>query len=215
VCTNPEFLERNEARWNSRLIPNGVDMTRFSMGAPRREDFGIPRGRPVVLMASALVPVKRVAAGIESISRIPDAHLVVAGDGNLRDEIDQLAARLLPGRFLRFTVKPEKMPDVYRSADVFLHLAEAESFGNVFIEAMACGLPVVGHDSARLRWIVGNNQFLTDTHDPQKVADAVRSALAAPATARAERVDRAAEFSLKSIGARYKAFFEALIAARN
>jgi len=101
-----------------------------------------------VLMVSALIPSKRVAAGIEAVSRIPDAHLVGAGNGPLRASIEDTAARMLPGRFMLLSVPSADMPELYRSADVFLHLSKGESFGNVYLEAIASGLPVVGHDSA-------------------------------------------------------------------
>jgi glycosyltransferase involved in cell wall biosynthesis len=68
------------------------------------------------------------------------------------------------------------MPALYRSADVFLHLSKEESFGNVFLEAMACGLPIVGHDSPRLRWIVGDDEFLLDTESLPEVASAIERA---------------------------------------
>jgi len=97
-------------------------------------------------MVSALIPSKRAEIGIEAVSQIPGAHLVVAGDGPLRQASDELAARLMPGRFTRLSLTPERMPALYQSADVFLHLSKAESFGNVYIEAMACGLPIVGHE---------------------------------------------------------------------
>ena len=106
VCTNPEFYERNKDRWRSTFIPNGVDCNRFSPGPDRRNEFGLPRNRLIVLMVSALTPSKRVAIGIEAVSYIADAHLVVAGDGPLRQQIETAAERLLPGRFTRLSVAP-------------------------------------------------------------------------------------------------------------
>ena len=118
--------------------------TAFSSGAPQREaELGLARAGLIVLMVSALDVTKRVEAGIESVSQIPDAHLIVAGDGPLRHAIDALARRLMPGRFQRLLLPADRMPSLYRSADVFLHLCKEESFGNVFIEAMACGIPIV------------------------------------------------------------------------
>ena len=128
------------------LIPNGVDIERFQPGLPQKAEFGFPQGRLIVLMVSALIPSKRVEAGIEAVSKIPDGHLVVAGDGPLRAEVNSLAAKLLPDRFTRLSVPPQKMPSLYRSANVFLHLSKIEPFGNVFLEAMASGLPIVGCD---------------------------------------------------------------------
>ena len=143
VCTNPDFFERNKSRWRCRMIPNGVDCDRFRLGPSQRQELGLPQDKLIVLMVSALDPTKRVEVGIQAVSKIPDAHMVVAGDGPLRQVVDADAARLLPGRFTRLSLPAERMPALYRSADVFLHLCKEESFGNVFIEAMACGIPVV------------------------------------------------------------------------
>ena len=55
VCTNPDFFNRNKARWRSKLIPNGVDLNRFSPGPAQHETFGLPAGRTIVLMVSALI----------------------------------------------------------------------------------------------------------------------------------------------------------------
>ena len=91
VCTNPDFYERNKSRWRCRMIPNGVDCDRFRPGPPQREELGLPRDGLIVLMVSALDPGKRVEIGIQAVSQIPDAHLVVAGDGPLRQVIDAQA----------------------------------------------------------------------------------------------------------------------------
>ncbi|MGA2127429.1 MAG: glycosyltransferase family 4 protein [Xanthobacteraceae bacterium] len=213
VCTNPDFYARNKGRWRCQLIPNAVDCNRFCPGPAQRDMFGLPPERLVVLMVSALIPSKRVETAIEAVSLIPGAHLVVAGDGPLRQKVDGAAARLMPGRFTRLTAPPEKMPNLYRSADVFLHLSKEESFGNVFVEAMACGLPVVGHDSERLRWIVGRADYLLDTEDVAALAERVRRAGDESQLGRDERVGRAANFSASRIAAMYRDFFAEVIDA--
>jgi glycosyltransferase involved in cell wall biosynthesis len=213
VCTNPDYFERNKARWHCRVIPNGVDTARFKPGASQRATFGLPADRLIVLMVSALIPTKRVEAGIEAVSRIPDAHLVVAGDGPLRQAVTARAAALLPGRFSQLSVAAEQMPDLYRSADVFLHLSKEEAFGNVFIEAMACGLPVVAHDTRRARWIVGDAEYLTDTDDLAATARQIELARVAAPDKQAARVTRAQDFSWTRVGAMYRAFFEERVAS--
>lgn len=205
VCTNPDYFERNRARWECALIPNGVYSERFVGEDFGSGQFGLPQDRPIVLMVSALIESKRVLDGVRTIARHPSAHLVVAGDGPLRGEAEALAARLLPGRYTRMTLDAARMPMLYRAADVFLHLSLLESFGNVFVEAMASGLPVVGHDTARLRWIVGDREPLCDTLDPAALDAALARALAAgrnPAPAGIER------FDWKRIAAGYRRFFE-------
>lgn len=213
VCTNPDFYERNKDRWHCHIIPNGVDCDRFRPSAPQREQFRLPADRTVILMVSALSPSKRVDVGIEAVSKIPQAHLVVAGDGPLRHSIDELAARLLPGRFTRLLLTPEQMPALYQSVDVFLHLSREESFGNVYVEAMASGLPIVAHDSPRLRWIVGERENLVDTSDPADVARAIELACRTSSPSeRLFRVDSAKRFSWSQIGERYRGFLTEVVA---
>ena len=213
VCTNPDYLARNRERWRCALIPNGIDATRFTPGPPERARLGLPVAGPIVLMVSALIPSKRVADGVRAVSHMPGAQLVVAGDGPEREAVDRLAGELLPGRFRRLTVAATEMPALYRSADVFLHLSREESFGNVFIEALGCGLPIVGHESERLRWIVGEDAVLLDTGDPAGVARALDEAIAARATLVPRGQARAANFAWPRVAAQYRDFLAEVIAA--
>ena len=215
VCINPDFLEHNIGAWNCRLIPNGADCDRFRPGVGARVQFGIPEDRFVVLMVSALIHSKRVEVGIDAVSRIPDAHLVIAGDGPLREAVAEAAEKRLPTRFTRLSIGPEKMPLLYQSANVFLHCSEEEAFGSVFVEAMACGLPVVAHDTPRLRWIVGENEFLLDTSDGASIARALEVARLSGAAGSSERVERAGRFSWSQIAEEYRGFFYDLMAGRN
>ena len=207
VCTNPDFFEHNRERWASTLIPNGIDPTRFGGPNVDRTQFGLPPDRPIVLMVSALIESKRVCEGIRAVARRPDAHLVVAGDGPLRGKVEQLAADLLPGRFTRLTLDAARMPLLYRAADAFLHLSLLESFGNVFVEALASGLPVVGHDTARLRWIVGEGEPLCDTEDADALDAALLTALACGRGAAGARIER---FAWTRIAVEYRRFIASL-----
>lgn len=213
VCTNPDYLERNQERWRCALIPNGMDADRFTPGPGERGKLGLPARGTVVLMVSALIPSKRVADGVRAVAQLPDAHLVVAGDGPEREAVDRLAAELLPGRFKRLTVGAAEMPLLYRSADVFLHLSREESFGNVYIEALACGAPVVAHDSPRLRWIVGDDAVLLDTSDPRAVAAALAHAIAARAEIAPRGRVRALRYAWPRVAAQYRTFLGEVIAA--
>jgi glycosyltransferase involved in cell wall biosynthesis len=211
ICINPDFFERNKDRWNSRLIPNGVDSGRFQPGLAQRQAFDLPDDRLIVLMVSALIPNKRIEFGIEAVSRIPDAHLVVAGDGPLRNAISALAAKLLPGRFTVLSVAPERMPTLYRTADVFLQASIDEPFPLVFLEAMACGVPIVAHDTSRVRWFVGDNEFLVDMRDPAAIAQGIERARSSGSAGRQIRVDKAATYSWARIAGLYRNFFREIL----
>jgi len=211
VCTNPEFYRRNRDRWLCKLIPNGVDFDRFSPGLGEREEFGLPKDRRIVLMVSALIPTKRVEVGIAAVARVPNAHLVVAGDGPLRETIAATAAELLPGRFTRVSVAPMKMPQLYRSADAFLHLSKDEPSSLAFLEAMACGLPVVAHESPQLRWIAGDDEYLLDTDDTEAVSGQLEAALGRRSFDRERRRGKIEAFSWRSIAERYRGFFQEIL----
>jgi glycosyltransferase involved in cell wall biosynthesis len=213
VCTNPEYFERQKNTWRCALIPNGMDAARYTPGPADRAAFNIPSGVPVVLMVSALIPSKFVAGGVRAVARLPGVHLVVAGDGPQRDEVDGLARDLLPGRFTRLTTTMDRMPALYRGADVFLHLSRDEAFGNVYIEALATGLPVVGHDYPTARWILGEFGRLVDTTDDQRTADAVQAALAAPRAADARHTFAANRYDWPAVGAQYAAFLKQVASA--
>jgi glycosyltransferase involved in cell wall biosynthesis len=72
----------------------------------------------------------------------------------------------------------EKMPEIYRMADVFtLPSASSESFGNVLVEAMASGLPVVATDDPVRREIVGEAGIFIDPTNTDEYAKALQKAL--------------------------------------
>jgi glycosyltransferase involved in cell wall biosynthesis len=164
-------------------------------------------------MVSALISSKRVGTGIEAVSHIPGAYLAVAGDGPLRQEIDAVAAELLPGRFSRLSVAPEDMPSLYRSASVYLHLSKVEPSSLAFLEALACGLPVVAHDSPQLRYIAGDDEFLLDTEDPKAVARQIELARDTPPTQAQNRSMKAAAFSWMNIAAKYRTFLQEVVSS--
>lgn len=211
VCTNPDYARRNELRWNCRVIPNGVDVARFKPGPDQRARLGLPTDKPIVLMVSALIESKRVMDGIRAIAEFGNTSLVVAGDGPLRQEVIQLGSDLLGERFKLVSLPAADMPNLYRSADVFMHLSLLESFGNVFLEAWASGLPIVAHDSDRLRWILGASHYLCNTNDAAELDKALSEALSAVRAQSREGVER---YSWAAVGSRYRKFINQTLSKR-
>ena len=215
VCTNPDYYERNADRYRCALIPNGVDVARFTPGASEPEYFGMARDQPIILMVSAMIPSKNVADGIRAVARLENAMLVVAGDGPLRDELQELADRLLPGKYKQIRVAAADMPRLYRSADAFLHLSRDESFGNVFIEALACGMPIVAYDLPRTRWILGDHACYVVDAASEAIASQLGIALRDNGAGCEGRADYAKRFAWLSVAKRYRDFLKEVVAASN
>ena len=212
ICTNPEYFERNRDRYRAALIPNGVDAARFNPGPAERDRLRLPAEGPIVLMVSALIASKNVGEAIRAMALLPDATLVVAGDGPLRDEMKALADQHIPGRYLLVSLPADDMPALYRSADAFLHLSRDESFGNVFVEAMACGTPVVAYDLPRTRWIVGDEGLLAVDRTAEAIAAQLRLALQR-GNKGSSLVERAQAFQWTSVAGQYRDFLEEVVRA--
>jgi phosphatidyl-myo-inositol dimannoside synthase len=143
--------------------------------------------------------------------RAPDAALLIVGDGPDRERLERLASGA-PDGSVAFAgqVSESDLPRYYRAGDVFAMPCrnrfgglEVEGWGNVFIEAAACGRPVVVGDSggARESLVPGETGLLVDGSDGAQVSEAVGSLLADPARAQSmgragrERVERAFAWS--------------------
>jgi glycosyltransferase involved in cell wall biosynthesis len=213
ICTNPEYFERNSERYRSALIPNGVDIARFTPGPSERKRLGLPENGRIVLMVSALIASKNVDEAVRAVAQLPDATLVVAGDGPLRDEIRSMAEQVLPNRYMQVSVPPEDMPALYRSADAFLHLSRDESFGNVFVEALASGVPVVAYDLPRTRWIVGDEAVLAKSQITEAIAAALAQALSESRNKRDSQVTRAAQFDWSVVAVQYREFLQQVVSS--
>ena len=157
------------------LIPNGVNLDRFSDMGDR---FKVELERPVVLCVGALSKEKRIDLVIRAVAGLKKGSLLVVGRGELKEEMVDLGSRLLGRRFKLVGLPFEKMPEVYRAADVFtLPSVTGQSFEIVLVEAMASGLPVVANDDSIRREIVGEAGILVDPTDEEVLAKALKYAL--------------------------------------
>ena len=111
---------------------------------------------------------------------------------------------------MRSTFRHDEMPDLYRSADLFLHTKIRESFGNVYVEALSCGTPIVAHDDDVTRWILGEHATLVDTTSQAALTDAIATALGSPANGEAAEWAHA-RYSWEVIAGKYVDFFAGVL----
>jgi glycosyltransferase involved in cell wall biosynthesis len=116
---------------------DGVDR-----GAVRRA-WGIAQDSPVVLFCAKLQPWKRPLDVLHAFAQtnVPQSHLVYAGEGPMRRELESQAVSLGLAERVRFLgfVNQSQLPAVYRASDLLVLPSEYEPFGVVVNEAMLCG----------------------------------------------------------------------------
>jgi glycosyltransferase involved in cell wall biosynthesis len=128
--------------------------------------------------------VLRAFAAIQA--RIPDARLIVIGDGPERAHVHE-TARHLALRNVEFVgaVRPTDMGHWYDQADVYLNASDIDNMPNSIIEAFACGLPVVTSRAGGIPYVVEHerNGLLVDCGDHEGLAAAAMRMLHEPALA--------------------------------
>jgi len=148
------------------VIPNFVDTVRFSPGqaAAVRGELGIPDDAFVVLCAAAIKNEhKRVGWLVEEMARLRQMApalplwLVVAGAREAETDAVRERGLALLGDRVRFLVSypRERMPALYRAANLFTLCSLKEMMPIALVEACATGLPSLVHDHGVHRWIVG------------------------------------------------------------
>ena len=141
-----------------RVVGNGVDLQKFHP-VPRheaRQALGLPDGAPVLVSVGGLVERKGFHRVIDLLpplrERFPGLlYLVVGGpsrEGDMGEQLRQQVAALGLGDVVRFLgpLAPEQLRVPLSASDVFVLATRNEGWANVFLEAMACGLPVVTTD---------------------------------------------------------------------
>lgn len=166
------------------IVPNGVDISRFAARisseerARFRQEFGYKEGDVVIVTASRLTLKNGVDDMIRALTFLPsNYHVLIAGDGEDRDKLVALAESKGVTERIRFlgTREHAELPGILQSADIFCRPSLSEGLGNSFLEAMACGLPIIGTP------VGGIPDFLTDgetgvfcqPRDPESLARAV------------------------------------------
>jgi glycosyltransferase involved in cell wall biosynthesis len=143
------------------VIPQfGVDPNIFTPSQGERD----PEREFVIGYAGRLVPEKGVDLLLEAVAGLDGAwRLIVLGGGPERDRLETLARRL--GIMDRITFESWlpalQLPAFYRTLDAFVLPSRSrhnwvEQFGRVLIEAMACGVPVVGSDCGEIPRVIGD-----------------------------------------------------------
>jgi glycosyltransferase involved in cell wall biosynthesis len=167
----------------------GIDLERFRPAADRtaaKASLGVEG--PLLVSAGALIPLKGQALLIDALKALPGVSLILVGDGPERSRLAALAAPL--GERVRFLGnRPHnELPELLAAADAMVLPSEREGLANVWVEALACGTPLVITDVGGAREVVrGPEAGRLVARDPVGIAAGVRELLSAPPAAPAVR----------------------------
>lgn len=166
VQEHTEHNLRYSARKKAFMIPHGVDLNRFNpdVKSDFRATHGIPDDAFVVISVGTICyHHKRMDYVIEEVASLndPNVHLLIVGqESKDTPEIKAMGKRLMGDRVIFTTMPHDELPNAYAAADVFVLGSLFETFGIVYIEAMAMGLPVICTDHVNQRSIVKEGVFI-------------------------------------------------------
>jgi glycosyltransferase involved in cell wall biosynthesis len=179
-----------------QIIPLGFDLAPFAAvdaetRTRARQDLGIAAGAPVVATVGRLTAIKQHASLLDAARLICDRHpnavILIAGDGELRAELESQAARLGLAANLRFLGWRRDLAAIYAATNVFALTSRNEGTPVALIEAMASGVPGVSTNVGGVPTVIASPRMgtLVSLNDVHGFAEAVLHWLAHPGEAAA------------------------------
>ncbi len=164
------------------VVHNGIDPQIFEQActptarAAVRGEWGVADDQPVILQVARFHPVKDHATAIRALAgvvrEVPNAVLVMAGDGDRLQEMEGLAQRLGVSGNTRFLGVRQDIPNLMAGADAFILSSLSEGISVTLLEAMAAGLAIATTDVGGNSEIVveGQTGLLSPRADPEKLS---------------------------------------------
>lgn len=136
------------------VIQNGIDTQKFTPGdkLAARKIFDIPQDAIVIGCAARLIEVKGHRTLLGAMKNLPDnVHLVLAGQGELEQELKLFVAETLDSSKIHFLGNIDDMPSFYQAIDIFCLPSFKEGFPLSPLEAQSAGVPVVASDTGGVK----------------------------------------------------------------
>ncbi len=192
--TTDRFLEWSQvSSERCRLLPNAIDLKKYGEDEKSLElmkKYGL--AGKAVLMTLGRMSSEEQYKGFDKVlellpelkKKIPKIVYVIAGDGDDRPNLEEKAQLLEVADSVVFTgmVDEAEKADLYRVADLYVMPSRGEGFGFVFLEAMACGIPVVASlvDGSRDAVRDGRLGIMVDPDDREELLQAIIQGLEQP-----------------------------------
>ncbi|MEK7669409.1 MAG: glycosyltransferase family 4 protein [Patescibacteria group bacterium] len=174
-----------------KIIPNGVDMSKFEKEINQeeknkiREELGVKEGDTALITTSRLVLKNGVGDVIKALPKLnQNIIFVIFGEGELKQELQELAKNLNVSEKVVFKgfVSHEDMPKYLEACDIFIRASLSEGFGNSFIEAMACKIPVIATSVGGIVDFLIDEKtgYFCEPQNPQSIAKTIQKVITDP-----------------------------------
>jgi glycosyltransferase involved in cell wall biosynthesis len=196
-----------------RVHYTGVDLDAFRPGDRPAGKAALGVDGPLLASVGALLPRKGHDLAIAALRQLPGATLIIAGDGPDRGKLERAAREARVADRVRF-LGPQPhaaLPGLFGAADVMVLPSVSEGLANVWVEALACGTPVVTSDVGGAREAIDRPEYgRLVPREPAAIAAAAKELLDDPVPQDSVRAG-ALRFSWEKNGAELAAHLAALV----
>lgn len=180
------FINKKAAAKNRMIcVYNGINTDDFifnkEVGELKRQELSLGKQATILLSVGRLTEPKDYPNLISAFSMLnyehDDLHLVIIGEGVLRDSLESFCTNLGLSGYIHFLGARHDISSFMSAADVFILSSAWEGFGLVVAEAMACERVVVATNCGGVREVLGDTGFLVPARDSNQLAAAMIEAL--------------------------------------
>jgi glycosyltransferase involved in cell wall biosynthesis len=185
IACNSEATAEELIRWcprialKVRVVPNGIRLDVLETADPA----DLPRtaqNMVRLVFVGRFEPPKDHGTILRALSTVPNAQLLLVGDGRLRPQIETLARSLGVAERVIFLGRRNDVPGILKASDIYVHSTTSDGFGIAVCEAMAAGLPVITSNVPGLAQVVEGAGILFPTGDDHALAHAIKTLIASP-----------------------------------
>ncbi|MBX7256552.1 MAG: glycosyltransferase [Candidatus Hydrogenedentes bacterium] len=169
-----------------RTVHSGIDVERFDVPPLTRDELGVPEDAFLLGNVAALVDHKDQATLLDAMHLVvrdtPNAHLLIAGDGPLREGLLKQAKSLDLEWNVHFLGYRKDVPRILRTLDLFVMSSKEEGLGTSVLDAMACDVPVVATAGGGIPEMVRHHETgrLAPIQNPRELASCILQAIRNP-----------------------------------
>jgi glycosyltransferase involved in cell wall biosynthesis len=165
-----------------KIFPPGIDLDVFKPSNATNE-IREKYGDNIALFSGLMINRKRVSVLLRAMPRIikeiPDVHLLLTGQGYALEYYKKLSRSLGVQKNVTFLgfVEEEMLLKLYASSDIFIFPSKMEGFGQVILESMASGTPVICANKIPMSEIIGDGGITFELNNPRDLAEKTISLL--------------------------------------